>query len=159
MDLGSSSESMPVERRRLLTRLIGASAVIVAGITLAPGIGLLLAPILSAGSRSRRKLVFANPADAGSTTFVTARYEDEPETDPAIYFRLADGKPVALSARCTHAGCTVLWRAEQDAFVCPCHGGRFDSSGKNVSGPPPRPLDNLQATSQDGAIYVEAPAA
>lgn len=49
-----------------------------------------------------------------------------------------EGRLRALSAACTHLGCTVD-RADE-GFRCPCHGSTFDAAGKNVSGPAPRPL-------------------
>lgn len=46
-----------------------------------------------------------------------------------------------LNSRCTHLGCTVNWKAEAHAFVCPCHDAKFNIDGKVLAGPPPRPLD------------------
>ena len=51
----------------------------------------------------------------------------------------------AMSATCTHLGCQVAWDAGASQFRCPCHGGVFDAAGRVVSGPPPRPLDTLDA--------------
>ena len=57
-----------------------------------------------------------------------------------------DGKGVfhALSATCTHLDCLVQYRSEQDLIWCACHNGKYDLSGKNLSGPPPRPLDKYE---------------
>ncbi len=51
----------------------------------------------------------------------------------------------ALSATCTHLGCQVRWDAGSTKFRCPCHGGVFDVQGAVVEGPPPRPLDRVDA--------------
>jgi len=47
---------------------------------------------------------------------------------------------VALSAVCTHQGCTVNFNSSSNQFSCPCHGGKFDISGKVLVGPPSSPL-------------------
>jgi cytochrome b6-f complex iron-sulfur subunit len=47
---------------------------------------------------------------------------------------------LSFSARCTHLGCMVVWNRDYHMFLCPCHGGKFDTEGRNVEGPPPRPL-------------------
>jgi cytochrome b6-f complex iron-sulfur subunit len=44
----------------------------------------------------------------------------------------------AVSAVCTHLGCTVKHVAS--GFECPCHGSRFDENGRVVHGPAPKPL-------------------
>ena len=49
----------------------------------------------------------------------------------------------ALNARCTHEGCTIDWKPDQGAFVCPCHGGRFDRNGNVLQGPPRDALAKL----------------
>jgi menaquinol-cytochrome c reductase iron-sulfur subunit len=56
--------------------------------------------------------------------------------------RSADARDVLiLSSRCTHLGCTVNWKDEAQAFVCPCHDAKFSKEGVVLGGPPPRPLD------------------
>ncbi len=58
---------------------------------------------------------------------------------PAILIRRA-GKITAFSAVCTHLGCLVKWMPNEGTFFCPCHAGKFDANGVNISGPPPTPL-------------------
>jgi ubiquinol-cytochrome c reductase iron-sulfur subunit len=41
---------------------------------------------------------------------------------------------------CTHLGCIPAYAAGEHKFKCACHGGEFDSSGKQTFGPPPKPL-------------------
>ena len=53
--------------------------------------------------------------------------------------RNADGL-YALSAICTHLGCTPNWFATEERFKCPCHGSNFLMDGTNVAGPAPVPL-------------------
>lgn len=48
---------------------------------------------------------------------------------------------LVLNSRCTHLGCTVNWKNEAQAFVCPCHDAKFSKEGVVLGGPPPRPLD------------------
>ena len=60
----------------------------------------------------------------------------------------------AISAICTHLGCTVS-RQEDGGFFCPCHGSRFDAQGKVLSGPAPRPLRYLKLSiAPDGQLVV-----
>lgn len=63
---------------------------------------------------------------------------------PVIVIRDLAGGFHALSATCTHLDCIVQYRKDQDLVWCACHNGKYDLSGKNVSGPPPRPLDRFE---------------
>ena len=62
----------------------------------------------------------------------------------------------ALSATCTHLGCQVVWDGAAERFNCPCHGGSYDASGRVLGGPPPRPLDAIDARIDpaDGSVLV-----
>ncbi len=60
----------------------------------------------------------------------------------------------ALSAVCTHLGCIVKWNPDENALVCPCHGGRFDANGRVISGPPPEPLQKIEFEVDDDQIIL-----
>lgn len=68
--------------------------------------------------------------------------------------RASDGQLEVLSAICPHLGCSVSWQANQDKFICPCHGGVFKADGQNISGPPPRAMDKLPTQVKDGKLQV-----
>ena len=71
-----------------------------------------------------------------------------------VILEKADNEVRALSAICTHLGCTVQWHPEEKKFICPCHQGIYDFNGNVVSGPPPRPLEKLQVTLRDEQVFV-----
>jgi glycine/D-amino acid oxidase-like deaminating enzyme/nitrite reductase/ring-hydroxylating ferredoxin subunit len=56
-------------------------------------------------------------------------------------FRDADGTLHAVSSRCTHLGCQVVWNAAEKTWDCPCHASRFDVDGSVLNGPAVKPLE------------------
>jgi Rieske Fe-S protein len=62
-------------------------------------------------------------------------------SQPAIVVRTAAGELRAFSATCTHLDCTVQYRPDLHRIWCACHNGQYDLNGRNVEGPPPRPLE------------------
>jgi cytochrome b6-f complex iron-sulfur subunit len=148
------------DRRGFLELVIKGSALVIGAVTAIPAVGMLLSPILYRPASLRKKLIFAQPGDASSTTFVMARLEGQDEAAPGVFYkRGTDGAPIVISSVCTHAGCAVTWKAQENKFFCPCHQGSFDSEGINIAGPPPRPLTRLVSSVHDGDILVEEPAA
>src|SRR3989337_550604 len=62
----------------------------------------------------------------------------------------------ALSAICTHLGCTPRWLTAENKFKCPCHGSGFTKEGINFEGPAPRPLERLKITlAEDGQLLID----
>ena len=72
-----------------------------------------------------------------------------------IVLQAPDQQLFAFSAKCTHEGCTVTYLPGQSVVWCPCHDGRFDLTGRVLSGPPPQPLAKFAAQRQpDGGIVI-----
>lgn len=67
------------------------------------------------------------------------------EGDHVGIYRDYDGTVHALSADCTHVGCTVQWNPVEQSWDCPCHGGRYDRYGCVIEGPPTRNLTCLES--------------
>lgn len=65
-----------------------------------------------------------------------------------------DAGMYALSAVCSHLGCTVRWEA--GAFRCPCHGSEYDAAGGVLQGPATRPLPTVWVgTDAAGRLVVD----
>jgi cytochrome b6-f complex iron-sulfur subunit len=73
-----------------------------------------------------------------------------PLTTAPVFIGRDEAGLYALSAVCTHLGCTVAQRVE--ALVCPCHGSHFSRDGVNVAGPALQPLPHLALTFNDAGL-------
>jgi Rieske Fe-S protein len=73
---------------------------------------------------------------------------------PGLLILNSDGAYRALSATCTHLGCTVQYRPDLREIWCACHNGTYDLNGRNISGPPPRPLDLFDVHVRGDEIVV-----
>ncbi len=73
---------------------------------------------------------------------------------PGILIRTPAGELRAFSAVCTHLNCTVQYRPDISHIWCACHNGHYDLTGKNIAGPPPRPLDGLVVNARGTQIVV-----
>jgi Rieske Fe-S protein len=73
---------------------------------------------------------------------------------PAILIRTPSGDLKAFSANCTHLACIVQYRPDIHHVWCACHNGHFDLNGSNISGPPPRPLDEYVVNVRGEQIVV-----
>ena len=71
--------------------------------------------------------------------------------------RKSDSEVRVFSDICTHLGCRVTWHPDQEHYISPCHDGHFDILGRNISGPPPRPLDEFITKIENGNLSVTLP--
>jgi cytochrome b6-f complex iron-sulfur subunit len=75
--------------------------------------------------------------------------------EPVIVVHTETGQFKAFFARCTHLGCVVKYDAEGTSqFLCNCHGSTFDLTGKNLTGPAPRPLTPLRVTVEKTSLVL-----
>ena len=82
-----------------------------------------------------------------------ATYSDPADGSPDLLIRQAERELTAMSAVCTHAGCTVGYQNGQ--VVCPCHGATYDSrSGAVTGGPAPQGLARKRVVESGGQIYA-----
>jgi len=73
---------------------------------------------------------------------------------PGLLIRDPEGQYRAISATCTHLSCTVQYRSDVRQVWCACHNGYYDMTGRNLSGPPPRPLEAFDVHVQGEDIVV-----
>jgi cytochrome b6-f complex iron-sulfur subunit len=139
----SLSASRPFSRRELLTTL-GGLGLLAALSSLMRGTIRFLTPPVSQGQASIIVAGAAADFPLGALT---------PLTNGPVFIGRDEGGLFALSAICTHLGCTVTYNGE--ALACPCHGSRFTARGANLAGPAPRPLPYLALTlNAEGLIEV-----
>jgi Rieske Fe-S protein len=73
---------------------------------------------------------------------------------PGILVRTGSGELRAFSAVCPHLQCTVQYRSDISHIWCACHNGHFDLTGRNIEGPPPRPLEAYEVNVRGDEIVV-----
>ena len=73
---------------------------------------------------------------------------------PGILVSTPTGELRAFAGICTHLDCTVQYRADIQHIWCACHNGHFDLTGKNIEGPPPRPLESYDVAVRSDEIVV-----
>ncbi len=55
-----------------------------------------------------------------------------------------NGKVFAVNPTCTHLGCLLTWNNLDKTWDCPCHGSRFDYTGKNLYDPAFKDLERYE---------------
>ncbi len=107
------------------------------------------------------------PPEVGESTAATVKLSIKPGevkpnsgvifkfgSRPGILIRTPAGELRAFSAVCTHLHCTVQYRPDLTQIWCACHNGHYDLNGKNVSGPPPQPLDAFTVNVRGDQVVV-----
>ena len=87
---------------------------------------------------------------SGRTTVYVRQRNPDIDKEPADEYN----QYIAISTRCMHLGCPVRFVEAAGRFICPCHGGVYDFSGKVDGGPPVRPLDRFYTRVRGGQLEV-----
>jgi len=151
MTLIKTKQNFPAikeSRRNFLKYLLGLGAAGFGIITIYPIISFLKPP-------KQREIevssVSAGPADSFKTgDFKIIRFGK----GPVIVIKDEENNFKAFSATCTHLDCTVQYIKEEKIIWCACHNGKYDLQGRNISGPPPRPLEKYIVMLKDKELIV-----
>jgi len=77
------------------------------------------------------------------------------ERSGTLYTFSDDGSNyVALDGTCTHLGCLVRWKQQNNHFACPCHEGLFSKEGQVLDGAPSKPLRQLETKIENGILMA-----
>ncbi|MBM4175003.1 MAG: Rieske 2Fe-2S domain-containing protein [Ignavibacteria bacterium] len=139
---------LPEERRTFLKYLIGGGLIGFAGSVLYPLFAFLKPPKqadVEVTSASAGKL---SEFEKGTGKIV--RFGNK----PLLVIRMPNGEVKAFSATCTHFDCTVQYKKDLEIIWCACHNGKYDLNGKNIAGPPPRPLDEYRVVMKGDEILI-----
>ncbi len=143
-----SQPDTPTTRRSVLNYLLGTSTVATLAAILYPVIRFMVPPriVESAGS----SVVAAKVNEIKPNQGKIFKFGSK----PGILVQTAGGEYRAFSAICTHLDCTVQFKPDERLIWCACHNGRYDLTGKNISGPPPRPLEEFKVNIRGDEIVV-----
>ena len=145
--IGPVGPKLPA-RRRFLDYLLGASGVATLGAIVYPILKFMVPPeIVEAQSNS---VVAGKVNDIPANTGKIFKFGSK----PGLLVKTASGEVKAFSASCTHLDCIVQYDPNTKAIICACHNGKYDLTGKNVSGPPPRPLEEFTVNLKGDDITV-----
>ncbi|MBS1536782.1 MAG: Rieske (2Fe-2S) protein [Bacteroidetes bacterium] len=141
---------MNSSRRTFLRRLlngIGIGAIVPIGYAVAA----YLYPPLARYKRRAAQFTTDNPDNLfHDKKYATIKLGDK----DAIVFKNNDNTFEAMSLVCTHAGCTLIWKEDDEQFHCRCHGGVFRRDGSVAVAPPTQPLEHLTVRHANGSITV-----
>jgi cytochrome b6-f complex iron-sulfur subunit len=137
-----------IARRRVLNILLGSGTLATLGAILYPILRFMNPPQIvesSASSVTAAKVAEIKPNEGRIFKF---------GSKPGILVQTSAGEYKAFSAICTHLDCTVQYKQDEKLIWCACHNGRYDLTGKNISGPPPRPLEEYKVNVRGDEIVV-----
>jgi cytochrome b6-f complex iron-sulfur subunit len=137
-----------MKRRSFLNYFLGGSIGATLSAIIYPVIQFLIPPVASEAAQSNVVAASANELRPGTGKIFKFG------SQPGLLVRTPTGEVRAFSAVCTHLNCTVQYRPDLEQIWCACHDGHYDINGKNVAGPPPRPLEQYTVNVRGDDIVV-----
>lgn len=144
----SPDPSASKARRSFLDYLLGASALATLGAILYPIFRFMSPPQVIESTES--SVVAAKLNELPPNSGKIFKFGNK----PGIVIRTPSGEVKAFSAVCTHLECIVQYRPDMKLIWCACHDGRYNLNGKNIGGPPPRPLEEYKVNTRGDDVVV-----
>jgi Rieske Fe-S protein len=135
-------------RRRFVSGLLGSSLTALAAAVLYPVARFLNPPRTPESARDR--VLAGKVSEMSQQSWKIFPFGQK----PGLLVRTPSGEFRAFSATCTHLDCTVQFDDKTSRIWCPCHNGWYDLEGRNVAGPPPRPLESYTVQVVADDIFV-----
>lgn len=142
------SEGTSDARRKVIRIMLGGGVAASIVTFLYPALKFMLPP--RTGELDTNTVVAAKVAEVKLNSGKIFKFGNK----PGLVVRTARGEWKAFSAICTHLNCTVQYRDDLRQIWCACHNGLYDLNGKNVSGPPPRPLEEFEVRIRGDEVVV-----
>ena len=135
-------------RRTFLDILLGTSALATLGAIIYPIFRFMSPPQIVESTES--SVVAAKLSEVPPNSGKIFKFGNK----PGILVHTTSGEFKAFSAVCTHLECIVQYRDDTKQIWCACHNGQYNLSGKNIGGPPPRPLEEYKVNTRGDEVVV-----
>ncbi len=139
---------MGVSRRKFINTLFGVGSIGSLFAFLYPVVSYLVPPKVAAINVNSIKAGKASIFPLDSAKIVKFGRE------PVILIKDKENKFHALTATCTHLQCIVQYKKDTGQIWCACHNGIYDIQGRNISGPPPKPLTEMNVNIVKDQIVI-----
>lgn len=137
-----------IGRRQLIDYLLGTSAFATLAAIVYPIFKFMIPP--QTAEAQQNSVVAAKMNEIAPNTGKIFKFGSK----PGLLIKTEKGDLKAFSASCTHLDCIVQYEPDKKDILCACHNGIYDLTGKNVSGPPPRPLEEFTVNVKGDDIIV-----
>ena len=124
-------------RRGFLGWFLGTSTGALVASVFYPVVRFMSPPRVPEAATDQVEAGLTNDPDLLANGFKIVRFGAE----PVILIRVSETDYRAYAATCTHLDCIVEYRSGEKKLWCNCHDGVYDITGRNIAGPPPRPLE------------------
>ncbi|OGU57333.1 MAG: hypothetical protein A2V66_03030 [Ignavibacteria bacterium RBG_13_36_8] len=139
---------MKIERRQFLNTILGFGGIGALVAILYPVLSYLIPPKIAEAKVTSVKVGKASEFEQNSSKIIKFGRK------PVLLIKKESGEFGAFSATCTHLDCIVQYRTDTKQIWCACHNGVYDLKGRNVSGPPPRPLEEFVVKTVNDEIII-----
>lgn len=161
MSKTKEQNKVTINRRSFLVNMLLILSAIVALLVSIPVIGALFAPLIEKRPQVWRKVGNVDDFKIGDTVLVEYRdasplpWAGLTSKTASWLRRVSADEFIAFSVNCAHLGCPVRWVADAKLFLCPCHGGVYNSDGSYAAGPPPHGLNRYPVRIRKNSVEIQ----